>query len=102
MFVDDIIDEQPIMKLEELVQMCDQNAESRNNHDFVGAHRVLATLLFKTLGRKTTKDILVEIAELGGLDGMSGMYVDELENGDNAFEELGIKKPWHEWNLEQS
>lgn len=99
MYVPDILDEHPVMKLEELVHMCDQTAESRNNHDFVGTHRILATLLFNKLGRKKTTEIMLEIAEYGGLDAMSGNYADELKDHLNAFKDLGIKQPWHEWSL---
>lgn len=99
LFVGDIIDEHPTMKLEELVQLCDQEAESRNNHGFVGAHRILTTLLFKKLGRKKTTEIMLEIAEYGGLDAMNRLYADQLEDTLNAYKDLGVKEPWHDWVL---
>ncbi len=99
MFVKDIIDEHPVMKLEELVQMCDQEAESRNNHDYVGAHRILATLLFNKLGREKATEIMLEIAEYGGLDAMNRLYADQLKDNLNAYKDLGIEEPWHDWSL---
>lgn len=94
-----INDENPILNIENLVQLCDQNAESRNNHDFVGTHRILSALLFRKLGRKQTTEIMIEIAELGGLDAMSGKYADELTDSQNAWREFGLKEPWHDWSL---
>ncbi len=92
-----ILDENPDPKsfgLEELAQMCDLNAESRNDHDYVGAHRLLAALLFTKVGREKATEIMLEIAEYGGLDYMVGM-----DGQKPVYEEFGIKKPWHEWNL---
>ena len=37
--------------LEELVQLCDQDAEDRNAHDFCSAHRLLGAVLFRCYGR---------------------------------------------------
>ena len=91
--------ENPIIKLEAIADMCDQNAESRNNHDFVGVHRILSALLFKRLGRKQATDIMIEVAEFGGLDAMCGRGTDELTDSQNAFNELGIKRPFHQWAL---
>src|SRR6266849_483667 len=67
----DII-KQPVLTLEELADFCDQEAESRNNHAYVGTHRILAALLHQKIGRAEATALMQEIAEYGGLDGMRG------------------------------
>src|SRR5947208_10047142 len=59
--------------LEELVQLCDQDAESINAHDFCGVHRLLGAVLFRKLGRTTATDIMLDIARRGGLHRMNGV-----------------------------
>jgi len=93
----EVIEENPSPTLEELANFCDQNAESRNNHDFVGSHRLLAAMLIKQLGREIATDIMFEIAEYGGLDGASGLY---WQGGSSAFDDFGIEDCWVEWSLE--
>lgn len=93
-----ILDENPNPKsmcLEELAELCDQGAEARNDHEYIGAHRLLAALLFRKLGREIATEIMFEIAEYGGLDYMVGM-----DGQKPAYEDFGIKKPWYEWKLE--
>jgi hypothetical protein len=96
---DEILDKNPKVELEELAQLCDLNAEDRNNHYYIGAHRILAILLFKKLGRKKATEIMLEIAEYGGLDAMNRLFADEIKDSLNAYKELGIEPPWREWSL---
>ena len=92
---DPIMDENPIFTLEELTNFCDEEAESRNNHNFVGSHKILSALLFKQLGRKKATIIMQEIAEYSGLDGMMGLEQDVK----SAFDDFGLKNDWSEWEL---
>lgn len=92
-----ILDENPdpkSMGLEELADLCDHQAEARNDHEYVGAHRLLAALLFRKLGCEKATEIMFEIAEYGGLDYMVGM-----DGQKPVYEEFGMKKPWHVWKL---
>lgn len=89
-----IVDENPILGIEELADMCDQNAESRNNHGAVGMHRILAALLYDMVGQYYTNVVMREIAEYGGMDGMNGNGGEQ-----DAFADFGIKQPFHEWEL---
>jgi hypothetical protein len=73
--------------LEELVHLCDQEAESCNNHEFCGTHLALAALLLHHVPKKKATEILRHIAELGGLDRMSGVQCDT-----DAAYDLGITK----------
>jgi hypothetical protein len=77
--------------LEELVQLCDHDAEDRNAHDFCGAHRLLGALLFRRYGRESAT--MREIAMFGGLQGMGGVCTE----GD-AYKELGVGRAGHDWN----
>jgi hypothetical protein len=79
--------------LEELVQLCDQDAESVNAHDFCGAHRVLGGLLYRETGRANATNLMREIALRRGLHGMNGVCV----KGD-AYEEFGVGKNGYDWN----
>ena len=92
-----ILDENPTLTLEELADLCDQEAESRNNHNFVGSHKILSALLFKQLGREKATKIMQEIAEYSGLDGMMGLEQDVK----SAFDDFGLKNDWTEWELEK-
>lgn len=85
----------PVLTLEELADFCDQNAESANNHDYVGTHRILAAVLHRLLGREQATSILQEIAEYGGLDEMSG-----VGGKRDAFKEFGISDCWNDWSLQ--
>lgn len=89
-----ILDVNPTPTLEELADMCDQDAESRNNHSFVGLHKLLSALLFRRFGREKTTEIIYEIAEYGGLDGMQGRG-----GKPSAYEDFGLKEDWSEWQL---
>ncbi len=92
-----ILDENPdpkSMGLEELADLCDHQAEARNDHEYVGAHRLLAALLFRKLGCEKATEIMFEIAEYGGLDYMVGM-----DGQIPVYDEFGIKKPWYGWKL---
>lgn len=88
------IDTDTDFKLEELADLCDEQAEQSNAHDFVGSHRSLAALLFREVGREPATRIMRHIAEMGGLDGMNGVCTNQ-----NAFAELGITEPWKNWQL---
>lgn len=80
--------------LEELADLCDQQAEQINAHDFVGSHRLLAALLYREVGRESATRIMRQISEMGGLNGMNGICSNQA-----AFTELGITEPWKEWAL---
>jgi hypothetical protein len=80
--------------LEHFADYCDRKAEARNNHEYTGAHRVLAALLHQQLGRDGATHLLHLIAEYGGLDRMVG--VGEITND---FAELGIPEGDVEWQL---
>lgn len=90
-------DQNPSFTLEELADFSDQQAESRNNHAYVGTHRILAAVLHRMLGRKQATAIMREITEWGGLDGMSGCGGEE-----DAFTDFGIADCWKDWKLEDS
>ena len=79
--------------LEELIHLCDHDAEDRNAHDFCGAHRLLAAVLYKRYGRASATATMLEIALFGGLQGMAGVCSD----GD-AYKALGVGKAGHDWN----
>mgnify|MGYP001562636218 CR=1 FL=1 len=49
----DIIDDNPALTIEEVANFCDRKAEARNNHDYVGIHRILAVLLYKHVPTQT-------------------------------------------------
>ena len=83
---DPILDENPTPTLEELANFCDQEAESRNSHSFVGVHKLLVALLFQQLGREKATTIMREIPEYGGLDGMMG-----LGRVKSAFDDFRLK-----------
>lgn len=95
--ITEMVNDPPPPTLEELADFCDANAESRNNHDFVGSHRILAAILHKKVGRKTATAIMQEIAELGGLDGASGHWWGDGREA--AFGDFGIKDCWGDWSL---
>ena len=78
--------------LEELVRLCDQDAEDRNAHDFCSAHRLLGAVLFRRYGRESATATMLDIALFGGLQGMVGV----CSKGD-AFRELKVGKAGHDW-----
>lgn len=88
----DEYDESHNATTEELANLCDQDAESCNNHFAVGMHRVLATLLRVTFCDEYVNKIMLEIAEYGGLDGMNG-----CGGKPAAFKDLGVNPPWDIW-----
>lgn len=79
--------------LEELVDLCDHDAEDRNAHDFCSIHRLLGAVLYRRFGRESATAAMLDIALLGGLQGMGGI----CSKGD-AFTELGVGKAGHDWN----
>lgn len=79
--------------LEELAQLCDGDAESINAHDYCGAHRLLASVLYRFTGRKKATKIMLEIAMRRGLHGMGGMC-----GTADSYAELGVGKNGHHWN----
>ncbi len=90
----DGVDASPTFTLEEIADFCDSNAQSRNNGEYCGTHRILAAVLHSKMGREQATMILTEIAEYGGLDGMSG-----VGGQADAFEDFGIQDCWHDWQL---
>ena len=78
--------------LEELVEVCDQDAESCNAHDFCGSHRLLGSLLHKHLGRAKATEIMLDIARYGGQHGMGGI----CRSGD-AYRDLNVGKNGFDW-----
>ena len=91
---DIIVDTNPELTLKELVNLCDQNAESRNNHSFVCLHRLLAKLLIGEVGEDYAKNIMKTIAEYGGLDGMNGCGGEP-----SAYAEFGLKCDWGDYTF---
>lgn len=89
------VDKNPALTLEEIADFSDGQAESRNNHEYCGTHRILAALLHRKLGREQATKIMREIAEYGGLDGMSGCGGEA-----DAFADFGIEDCWKDWELE--
>jgi len=81
-----VVDDNPVLTIVELADMCDQNAESRNNHRFVGVHRMLAVILNDAVGRDDATVIMREIAEYGGLDGMK-------------FDDFGMEPSFAKWEI---
>jgi hypothetical protein len=81
---------------EGLAEMCDGGAESRNAHDFVGAHRMLAALLIQSIGKDATKRAMWHIASHGGLDRASGVC-----SSDDAWSDVGLLEPWSDWSVDQ-
>lgn len=93
-FPDEYVDKSPALTLEEIADFSDIQAESRNNHAFIGAHRILAALLHRKLSREQATALMREIAEYGGLDGMSGCGGEP-----DAFADFGIKEYDEDWKL---
>jgi len=58
--------------LEDLVKYCDRDAENCNAHDFCGAHRLLGRVLYDHVGRDKATEIMLAIAKMEGLQGMTG------------------------------
>lgn len=81
-------------RAEDLADLCDQEAEGANVHDFCGVHRLLAALLHEHVGREKATAILRDIAERGGLHAMNGVACE----GD-AFANLGVPRCWEAWEL---
>lgn len=51
-------------------EMCDQDAENGNRHDFVGVHRKLFKMLAKQVNGPSLHRIMRKIVDAGGLHGM--------------------------------
>jgi hypothetical protein len=79
--------------LEELVHLCDHDAESINAHDFCGAHRLLGEVLYRNLGRAKATKIMLDIAERRGLHGMSGVC-----GTADSFKQLGVGECGRDWD----
>lgn len=79
--------------LEELVHLCDHDAESINAHDFCGAHRLLGAVLYRNLGRGSATKVMLDIAERRGLHGMSGAC-----GTTDSFKELGVGECGRDWD----
>lgn len=81
--------------LEDLVGLCDRDAENVNAHDFVGSHRLLGGLLFRDLGRKLATKIMLRIAERRGQHGMGGLC-----GLPDSYAELGVGEDGKDWEGE--
>ncbi len=79
--------------LEELVDLCDHDAQNTNAHDFCGTHRLLGAVLYRKLGRPGAVTIMLDIATRGGLHRMSGVC-----STTDSFEELGVGECGYDWN----
>ena len=55
--------------IEDLVDLCDRDAENANYHDFCGVHKKLAAILKRQYGDDAKKAML-EITKQGGLHGI--------------------------------
>jgi hypothetical protein len=84
----------PEMTIENIADFCDLNAESRNNHSYVGVHRLLSAILHAQYGRENATKTIRTIAEYGGLDEMN-----ELGGSSQSFKDFGIESPWNDWKL---
>ncbi len=82
--------------LEAMADVLDHDAENINAHDFVGAHRGLAALLHREIGRAGATEILRFLCDLRGLHGMLGVC-GRTDVGD-AEKALGVvlshSAPW--------
>lgn len=88
----DEYDEKHNATTKELADLCDEDAESCNNHFAVGMHRLLAVLLCGVVGDDYTNKIMLKIAEYGGLDGMNGSGGKVA-----AYKDLKINPSWDVW-----
>lgn len=61
------------LTLEVMADFLDQDAENINAHDFVGAHRGLAALLYQEVGRTKATRVLRRLVNYRGLHGMVGV-----------------------------
>lgn len=59
--------------LEDLVNLCDWDAEAKLAHGFVGLHRLIGAVLYQQHGRESATKTMLRITKLGGLHGMSGI-----------------------------
>jgi hypothetical protein len=89
-----LADDASTATLEELVELCDQDAESCNSHPFVGTHRILGAVLFRQYGRESATKTMLFIAERKGLHTMSG---DQVPDEQTAYEELGVGQSGYDW-----
>lgn len=89
----DIVPHDAPPTLEEIVRVCDQDAENCNAHDFVGAHRLLVAVLFRSVGRAKATEIFLEIAGMGGLHSMNGLC-----GRKDAFLALKVGVSGHDWD----
>lgn len=90
---DDILKWDAEPTLEEIVRVCDYDAENCNAHDFVGTHRLLGSLLFRTVGREKATEIFHKIATFGGLHSMAG-----LSGRKSAYVALGVGQEGRDWD----
>ena len=91
----DIVGDASSATLEELVKLCDQDAEDCNSHPFVGVHRILGAVLFLQYGRHEATKTMLFVAERKGLHTMSG---DQVPDKETAYKELGVGLAGHDWN----
>jgi hypothetical protein len=79
--------------LEDLVKYCDHDAESCNAHDFCGAHRLLGRVLYDHVGRAKATEIMLAIAKMEGLQGMTG-----VEKDFDHYQTLNVGIAGHDWD----
>lgn len=79
--------------LEELVDLCDHDAENINAHEFCGTHRLMGAVLYHKVGRTAATGIMLDIASRGGLHRMSGVCTRT-----DSYAELGVGQNGHEWS----
>jgi hypothetical protein len=81
--------------LEDLVKLCDDDAEDINAHDFCGTHRLLGAVLFRQLGRVQATEVMRDIAYRRGLHGMSGIC-----GCRDSYKDLDVGKMGSTWDGE--
>lgn len=64
--------------LHELADLCDQDAETMNAHDYAGVHRLLGTMMLRVISKTEATRIMRHVAEHRGLHGMNGLCGNSL------------------------
>ena len=85
--------------LEKLAQTLDLDAENCNSHDYVCAHRGLASLLFREVGREHATRIMRRLAGYRGLHGMVDCSA-SADDFEATEKDLGVQlRNWSSWEL---
>jgi len=82
--------------LEELVALCDHDAENQNAHDFCGSHRLLGAVLYRLVGRQLATAVMLDIAQRGGQHGMGGVGNGPIHG--HSYKDLGVGKSGYDWD----